>query len=260
MERIPIFPALGIIGMFFLMGCQSSLPWISFAGHLYNESDSSNGPVYEFLTKVEAQNPDVFLWGGDVSDFGAMAPSTWVNFEKKWKDRSYLAFGNHDLASPQGYEQKAIDSLPPFQFYELSDSVKLVIFQTVQKSNFRIDSVVFMAEMNLYPIQILLMHHPLFWDGVDSSWKPNAGYGSESYQISTDQNFHSTWMPLLQEQANRGHQIWCLAGDFGKLQLQNHRFLKNIHFVGVGGNGKAFNFAMLKPKRNRYSIQFIPHP
>ena len=260
MERIPIFPALGIIGMFFLMGCQSPLPTISFAGHLYNESDSLNGPVNEFLTKVEAQNPDVFLWGGDVSDFGAMAPSTWVNFDKKWKGRSYLAFGNHDLASPQGYDQKSIDSLPPFQFFELSDSVKLVVFQTVQKSNFDIDSVVFMAEMENYPVQILLMHHPLFWNLVDSSWKPNAGYGSESYQISTDQNFRSTWMPLLQEQANNGHQIWCLAGDFGKLQLQNHQFSKNIHFVGVGGNGKAFKFAMLKPTRNRYSIQFYPQP
>lgn len=260
MFRIPIFPILGIIGMFFFQGCQAQLPRISFAGHLYNESDSSNGPVPAFLSKVEAENPDFFLWGGDVSDFGALSPSTWVDFEKKWRNKSFLAYGNHDLASPQGYHQNLIDSLIPFQFFELSDSVKLVVFQTVQKVNYQIDTAVFRAEMQAFPIQILIMHHPLFWDGNEPNWKPNAGVGKEPYEIQEGQNFRTTWLPLLQQEAKKGKQIWCLAGDFGKFQIQQHQIQNGIHFLGIGGNGEKMTFLILKPKKNRYSFQIISHP
>jgi len=260
MVRIPIFPLFGIIGMFFLTSCQSSLPSISFAGHLYDENDSINGPVPSFLNSMDAKNADYYLLGGDVSDFGSLSPSAWVNWEKKWQNKTYIAYGNHDLADPNGYHQEKIDSLSPFQFFELSDSVKLVVFQTVQKFNFNIDSVVFHAEMDRFPVQIMLMHHPLFWDGLDSAWKPNAGYGKELYQIQLGQNFSTTWLPLLQQQAKKGKQIWCLAGDFGKFQLEQHQIKEGIHYVGAGGNGKQMKFVFLKSKQNRYSIQFISSP
>jgi len=260
MFHIPIFPVIGIIGMFFLMGCQSTYPTLSFAAHLYDESDSINGPVPHFLQAVENQQADILLWGGDVSDFGALAPSAWVSLEKKWTGKSFIAYGNHDLATPEEYNQKRIDSLPPFQFYELSDSVKLVVFQTVGRSNFAIDSVVFKAEMSAFPVQILIMHHPLFWDGREPFWKPNAEVGEEMYQMNPNQNFRSSWLPLLQQEAKSGKQIWCLAGDFGKFQTQQHQIQNGIHFLGVGGNGEKVDFLLLKPMKNRYSYQIISHP
>jgi len=104
------------------------------------------------------------------------------------------------------------------------------------------------------------MHHPLFWDGGDSFWKPNAEVGEEMYQMYQNQNFRSSWLPLLQQEAKSGKQIWCLAGDFGKFQTQQHQIQNGIHILGVGGNGEKVDFLLLKPMKNRYSFQILSHP